>query len=341
MTTTDMLQIIAPDGTSHVPRTQIGLSDDALRDLLRWMILARALDQECMKLQSEGELTVYPPFLGQEAAQVGSAFALAPAPKDMAFPSFRELAAALVRGVDPVEYLQYHRGTWHGGPYDPLASGFGPVCVTLANQIVHAVGYAMGTKLDERDDVTIAYFGDGSASEGDFHEACNFAGVFELPVVFFCQNNGWAISVPTEQQTAAPIFLRAAGYGFPGVRVDGNDILATWLATRDAIAHARAGNGPTLIEAMTYRMGPHTTSVAQSAELQGDLDEMAALDPIARYKTWLRTEGIAHDGDFDKYDRYAAGRVAEIRAGVIATPTPPPEDATRFVFEKPWGPANG
>jgi pyruvate dehydrogenase E1 component alpha subunit len=198
----------------------------------------------------------------------------------------------------------------------------------------------MGTKLDGRDDLAIAYFGDGAASEGDFHEACNFAGVFRLPVVFFCQNNGWAISVPTERQTAAPIFQRAEGYGFPGIRVDGNDVVATWQVTRDAIKRARAGEGATLIEAMTYRMGPHTTSVAESAGLQTDLTEQAKLDPIARYRTWLSNEAAADAAFFDACDQDARERVAEIRNGVIATDIPPPEDATRFVFENPWAAGN-
>jgi pyruvate dehydrogenase E1 component alpha subunit len=165
--------------------------------------------------------------------------------------------------------------------------------------------------------------------------------VFRLPVVFFCQNNGWAISVPTERQTAAPIFERAAGYGFPGVRVDGNDVIATWQVTRDAVARARAGEGATLIEAMTYRMGPHTTSVAASADLQHDLEEHARLDPIARFRRWLANEAIADDLFFDRCDADARERVAAIRVGVLATGTPPPEDATRFVFENPWGAGRG
>ena len=208
----------------------VGLADDGLRELLRLMILCRRLDRECWALQRQGELTVYPPFEGQEAAQVGSAFALGR--EDFVFPSFRELAAAIVRGVDVVEYLQYHRGTWHGGPYDPIASRFAPICVPVATQIVHAVGWAMGAKLDGQAACSLAYFGDGSASEGDFHEAANMAAVFRAPVVLFCQNNGWAISVPSSEQNAAPIAARAAGYGFPGVRVDGNDVLAVFAVTK-------------------------------------------------------------------------------------------------------------
>src|SRR5512132_4173958 len=158
------------------------------------MVLARRLDRECIALQRQGELTVYPGFEGQEAAQIGSAFALGQL--DFVWPTFRELAVALVRGVDAVQYLQYHRGTWHGGPYDPRASGFGPICVPVATQLAHGVGYALGLKLDRKRACSLTYFGDGSASEGDFHEAANLAGVFHVPGILFCQNNGWAISEP-------------------------------------------------------------------------------------------------------------------------------------------------
>src|SRR3989304_2798052 len=166
-------QVVAPDGTSRVARADIGLKDEDLRELLGSMIRARALDEECMRLQAAGQLTVYPPFRGQEAAQAASAYALEH--DDFVFPSFRELAAGPVRGVDPVEYLQYHRGTWHGGPYDPYASGFAPICVPVATQIVHAVGWAIGARLDGKAACSLAYFEEGSASEGDFHEAANMA----------------------------------------------------------------------------------------------------------------------------------------------------------------------
>ena len=191
------VQVIAPDGTP-TGEADVGLDEVALRELLRLMVRCRRLDRECMALQRQGELTVYPPFEGQEAAQVGSAFALGP--DDFVFPSFRELAAAVVRGVDAVEYLQYHRGTWHGGPYDPLANRFGPICVPVATQIVHAVGWALGAKLDGRPDCALAYFGDGSASEGDFHEAANLASVFGVPAILFCQNNAWAIDARSGRQ---------------------------------------------------------------------------------------------------------------------------------------------
>jgi pyruvate dehydrogenase E1 component alpha subunit len=295
------------------------------------MVLCRAIDRDCVALQRQGELTVYPAFLGQEAAQVGSATALRR--DDFIFPSFREFAAAIVRGVDPVEYLEYHRGTWHGGPYDPMEHRFAPIAVPVASQILHAVGYAIGLKLDGRDTCALAYFGDGATSEGDFHEACNIAAVFEAPVVLFCQNNGWAISVPAEDQYAAPIWLRAAGYGFPGIRVDGNDVLAVYAVTSEAAERARSGEGPTLIEAMTYRMDAHST--ADDATRYRSEEEVAAwreLDPIERYARYLFNEGVADAELLLACEAEAADRVAEIRAGVIATPVPPEDDLFRWTF---------
>ena len=318
------------------PRADLDLTDDDLRELLRLMIRARALDETAETLQAEGELTVYPPLRGQEAAQVGSAFALSR--DDMAFPTFREFAAALVRGVDPVTYLEYHRGTWHGGPYDPLESRFGPICITLATQIVHAVGFAMGQRLTGRSDVTLAYFGDGSTSEGDFHEACNFAAVFEAPIVLFCQNNGWAISVPTHKQMKAPVAERADGYGMPGLRIDGNDVLAVWRKTREAVDRARDGGGPTLIEAMTYRLGPHH-SLDEPAKYRSD-EEVAAWadpdrDPIARYRRWLEAEGLVDDALVAEVEQEAREEMREIADGVRALSPPPVENLFEWVYEGP------
>lgn len=316
------------------PRDEIDLTDEDLRELLRWMILARAVDEGTEALQAEGELTVYPPFRGQEAAQVGSAFALAD--EDMVFPTFREFAAALVRDVDPVTYLEYHRGTWHGGPYDPLEARFGPICITLATQIVHAVGYAMGQKLAGRPIITLAYFGDGSTSEGDFHEACNFAAVYEAPIVLFCQNNGWAISVPTHKQMKAPVVDRAAGYGIPGVRIDGNDVLAVWQATREAAERARDGGGPTLIEAMTYRLGPHHS--LDEPDRYRDPAEVAAkneLDPIPGYTSWLEAEGLGGDELAGAYRAEAAEEVERIGAAVRELGPPPVENLFEWVYDGP------
>ena len=330
---TEPLRVLAPDG-SAVGDTDVGLDPDELRAMLRWMQLARRLDRECIALQRQGELTVYPGFEGQEAAQIGSAMALQP--DDFVFPTFRELAAALVRGVDPVQYLAYHRGTWHGGPYDPRATRFGPICIPVATQIVHAVGYAMGLALDGARACSLAYFGDGSASEGDFHEAANLAGVFTAPAILFCQNNGWAISVPTERQTAGEIFKRAEGYGFPGVRVDGNDVLAVYRATREATARAYAGEGPTLIEALTYRIGAHST--ADDPGRYRDDDEVSAaraFDPIVRFRSWLEGQGHVDDGLLADWDAEIESEVLAIRDGVISQPEPPVEWMFDWTYADP------
>ena len=326
-------RILAPDGTA-VGDPAVGLDPAGLRELLRRMVVARRLDRECIALQRQGQLTVYPGFEGQEAAQIGSATALGVT--DFVWPTFRELAVALVRGVDPVQYLQYHRGTWHGGPYDPRATRFGPICIPIATQIAHAAGYALGQQLDGTDVVSIAYFGDGATSEGDFHEAANLAGVWRWPLVLFCQNNGWAISMPTQEQTVGEIWRRAEGYGFPGVRVDGNDVLAVYAATRAALARARRGDGPTLIEAMTYRIGAHSTA-DDDGRYRADPDVAAAraFDPIARFRTWLLAAGHADDAFATACEQEAEALALEVREGVIATPVPPAEWQFDWVYADP------
>lgn len=324
-------QVVAPDGSSATPRAELGLSDDALLDLYRQMIRARTLDALALQLQAEGELVVYPPSTGQEAAQVGSAAALAL--EDFVFPTFRELPAAIVRGVPMVEYLAYHRGTWHGGPYDPLEYRFGPICITLATQTVHAAGYALGMKLRGERVATLAYIGDGATSEGDFHEACNFAGVWELPLVLFVQNNHWAISVPGQLQYAAPLVERAAGYGIEGVRVDGNDVLAVYLATRDAADRARRDGGATLIEALTYRMGAHHT--ADDPSRYRDADEHAAWaehDPIERYARYLRAEGLLSDTQTEQIQADADEEAEAVGIGVRSLKAPPVEDVFELTY---------
>jgi len=330
---TEPQRILAPDGTP-VGDPDVGLSPEDLRGLLRWMILARRLDRECIALQRQGELTVYPGFEGQEAAQLGSAIALGP--EDFVWPTFRELAVALARGVDPVQYLQYHRGTWHGGPYDPRATRFGPICIPIATQIVHAAGYALGQQLDGTAAVSIAYFGDGATSEGDFHEAANLAGVWRLPLVLFCQNNGWAISVPTAKQTAGEIWRRADGYGFEGVRIDGNDVLAVYAATTRALEKARAGGGPTLIEAMTYRIGAHSTADDATRYRTDDQVEAArAFDPIGRFRAWLLATGHVDEGFVAACEAEAEAFALHVREGVIATPAPPREWQFDWVYADP------
>jgi 2-oxoisovalerate dehydrogenase E1 component alpha subunit len=309
----------------------LGLKEEELRELYRLMALTRRADLEATALQRQGELAVYPPLIGQEAAQVGSAFALEES--DWIFPSYRELGAAVVRGIDLVEYLHFYRATWHGGTYDANAHRFGMVSVPVGSQILHAVGYAMGAKLDEISLATLVYFGDGATSEGDFHEGCNFAAVFRSPVVFFCQNNQWAISVPLSAQTAAPIWRKADAYGFPGVQVDGNDVLAVYQVTKEAAARARDEGTPTLIEAVTYRIGPHSTADDASRYRPGEeVDQWKAMDPLDRYRSWLASSGGADEAFFEGVDDETKQFAAKMRAGVIAAGPRPVKEMFEWVF---------
>jgi pyruvate dehydrogenase E1 component alpha subunit len=308
-----------------------GLGEQELRDLYRLMAITRRADLECTALQRQGELAVYPPLIGQEAAQVGSAYALGG--DDWIFPSYRELGAAVVRGVDMGEYLHFYRATWHGGTYDAVRHRFGYVSVPVGSQVLHAVGYALGSKLDREPLVSLVYFGDGATSEGDFHEGCNFASVFRAPVVFFCQNNQWAISVPVSEQTVAPIWRKADAYGFPGVQVDGNDVLAVYLATKEAAERARADGVPTLIEAVTYRMGPHSTADDPSRyRTAEETDRWKAFDPVERYRAWLSSSGAADDAFFHRVDDDAGAFAAKLREDVIGSGPRPVEEMFEWVF---------
>jgi 2-oxoisovalerate dehydrogenase E1 component alpha subunit len=304
---------------------------ETARALYRLMALTRAIDAEATALQRQGELAVYPQLLGQEAAQVGSAAALGA--DDWIFPSYRELGAALVRGIDLVEYLAFYRATWHGGMWDPVRHRFAMVSVPVASQLLHAVGYAMGARLDGRPECALVYFGDGATSQGDFHEACNFAGVFRAPVVFFCQNNQWAISVPVAKQTAAPIHRKAEAYGFPGVRVDGNDVLAVHRAVGEAAERAREGGGPTLIEAVTYRMAAHST--ADDASRYQPPEEIASwrdADPVERFRAWLASNGAADPAFLEGVDGEARALAARTREGVLAMEPRPAEELFAWVY---------
>jgi 2-oxoisovalerate dehydrogenase E1 component alpha subunit len=337
MTATDQTDAAGPrrviplNGEPGPDTEALSITKEDLRQMYRLMAVTRKADLEATALQRQGQLAVYPPLIGQEAAQVGSAIALEES--DWIFPSYRELGAAVARGIDLVEYLHFYRATWHGGTYDSNVHRFGMVSVPVASQILHAVGYALGAKMDGHPVTTLAYFGDGATSEGDFHEGCNFAAVFKAPVVFFCQNNQWAISVPLSAQTVAPIWRKAEAYGFPGVQVDGNDVLAVYLATKEAAARAREGGGPTLIEAVTYRIGPHST--ADDASKYRDAEEVQrwqALDPLERYRGWLAASGHADDTFFDEVEGEGKDFAAKMRAGVIASDPRPVEELFRWVF---------
>jgi 2-oxoisovalerate dehydrogenase E1 component alpha subunit len=312
---------------------------DLEQELYRQMAVARQIDNEGVAMQRQGLVPGYAPMRGQEAAQVGSGAALDLA-RDFAFPTYRELGVAVAMGVDLVAYMATHLATWHGALYDPLASRFASVNAVVAGSVLHAVGWAKGEQLSGRSGVAVAYFGDGASSQGDVHEAMNFAGVYRLPIVFFCQNNGWAISVPTERQVAGgSVAARAAGYGIEGDRVDGNDIVAVYQATAAALERARAGGGPTVIEAMTYRAGPHATS-DDPGRYRTLADEQAWVerDPLTLHARRLREQRFADDQFFEAVTREAIAAAEEVRAGIIALEQRPGTEMFDFVFEQPTEP---
>ncbi|HMJ78855.1 MAG TPA: thiamine pyrophosphate-dependent enzyme [Iamia sp.] len=229
-----------------------------IEELTRAVLRARRFDVVGMALQRQGNVDTYGQAYGQEVGQIGAAFDLEP--DDMVFPSYRQPGVGLLRGVTPLELLTYYSGS-NFAPWDWKAKGYGPYTIPVGSQTAHATGWAWASRLRGESNVTMVFFGDGAASQGEVHEAMNYAGVFKAPVVFVCENNGWAISMPSARQTAAEgVFKRAEAYGFPGVRVQGNDIWAVREASQAAVARARAGEGPSLIEIMTYRIGAHTTS---------------------------------------------------------------------------------
>jgi pyruvate dehydrogenase E1 component alpha subunit len=293
------------------------------------MVLVRRFDREANALQRQGQLGIWVPLLGQEAAQVGAGRAMTP--RDMAFPSYREHGVAWCRGIDPTELLGIFRGTDHGS-WDPASTGFHLYTIVIGNQCLNATGYAMGQKFDgkvgdsESGEATVCFFGDGATSQGDVHEGFVWASVYDAPVVFFCQNNQWAISEPLERQTRVPLYQRARGYGFHGVRVDGNDVLATLAVTRWALEECRTGNGPVLIEAFTYRMDAHTTSDDPSRyRLADELELWKLKDPIERVRVNLVREHREGPEFFDGIAAESDELAARLRAHCLAMPPPGPE----------------
>ncbi len=332
-----LVQLISVDGQRTVgcPYWELVADVDGaqLRQLYRDMVVVRRIDAEAVALQRQGELALWAPLLGQEAAQVGSAHALRP--EDFVFPSYREHGVAYCLGVDPVQMLRLWRGAGLSG-WDPAAYGIATPAIVVGSQPLHATGYALGVTLDDATCAVLTYFGDGATSEGDVAEAFGFAASYGVPVVFFCQNNQWAISEPVRLQSRASIAQRGQGYGIPGIQVDGNDVLAVLAATRLALARASAGQGPTLIEAVTYRMGPHTTSDDPTLyRLAADDEEWRAKDPLARLSALLHSEGLADDGFDDRVEREADEVAAALRAGCLAMPDPEPSDLFAHVYAEP------
>jgi 2-oxoisovalerate dehydrogenase E1 component alpha subunit len=329
------VQLLDDAGVLHeVEGYPLDLKDDDFRDLYRYMALARRVDKQAIALQRQGQLGVYASLLGQEAAQVGSAYALGEA--DWIFPSYREMGAALVRGVDPGKVLHLFRGTWLSG-HDPYEHHFALLSIPIGTQALHAAGFAMAARLDGKSLVTVSYFGDGATSEGDPHEAMNFAAVYDAPCVFFVQNNQYAISVPLSLQTRAPsIAHKAVGYGMPGYRVDGNDVLATYAVMRKAVDRARNGEGPSLIEAVTYRMEAHTTADDPTRyRTPEEVAEWKARDPIARFESFLRSEGLLDDEIRAKIDMESEEYARRIRAEIVDAPHGDPLELFEHVYVDP------
>src|SRR5919112_808863 len=318
----DLVQLLTPEGerVDH-PEFSIDVTDEELRGLYRDLVLVRRLDVEGTALQRQGELGIWASLLGQEAAQIGAGHALHP--DDMAFPTYREHGVAWTRGVDPLHVISLFRGVDNGG-WDPVATQFNLYTVVIGAQCLHATGYAMGVQRDGAESAVLAFLGDGATSQGEVNEAMIWAASFSAPVVFFCQNNQYAISVPLERQSRVPLYQRAAGFGFPGVRVDGNDVLAVLAVTRAALAAAREGQGPTFIEAFTYRMGAHTSSDDPTRyRLASELEEWKLRDPIARFKAYLSRSSIADAAFFDSVEAEGDELAARIRSGTTEMPDPP------------------
>ena len=309
------------------------LSDADIKIMYELLVLSRTFDHQALNLQREGRIGSYAPILGQEASQVGSAFALERT--DWIFPSFREIGVYITMGYPLHMLFQYWSGD-ERGVKTPEELNIFPVCVPVGTQVPHAVGVAMGVKYKGDKKAVTAYFGDGGTSEGDFHEGMNMAGVFKLPVVFICQNNHWAISVPREKQTASKtIAQKAFAYGFEGIQVDGNDIFAVYKATKDALDKAKKGEGPTLIECFTYRMSDHTTSDdASRYRFKEELEAWKPKDPILRLRLFMEKKGLWTEQYQKEVEDRAMAAVNEAVKKEEAIEHPEPKDMFTFTCEK-------
>jgi 2-oxoisovalerate dehydrogenase E1 component subunit alpha len=329
----DLVQLLTPEGErvrdERFDSYAADIGVEELQGLYRDMVLVRRFDREANALQRQGQLGIWVPLLGQEAAQIGAGRALAP--MDMAFPSYREHGVAWCRGIDPTELLGIFRGTDQGG-WDSRATRFHLYTIVIGNQCLNATGYAMGQKFESKvgdgpdTEATMCFFGDGATSQGDVHEGFVWAAVYDAPVVFYCQNNQWAISEPTERQTRVPLYKRAQGYGFPGIRVDGNDVLACLAVSRWALEECRTGNGPVLVEAFTYRMDAHTTSDDPTRyRLADELELWKLKDPIERVRVHLvRSLGV-EQGYFDEIAAESDALAERFRRFCNEMPPPAPD----------------
>ena len=316
------------------------LTENDYLKFYRDMARIRRFDNEATALQRQGQLGLWIPAIGQEAAQIGSGYGVGP--NDHIFPSYREHGVAITHGIDLMSILKMLRGVNHGG-WNPDETRFHLYAIVLGSQVLHATGYAMGVAFDgnvgtgnpDVDQAVITYFGDGATAEGDVSEGFLFAAINKTPQVFFCQNNQWAISAATHTQTAVPLYLRGTGFGIPGVRVDGNDVLACYAVTAKHMDDARNGHGPSLIEALTYRIGAHTTSDDPTKYRSNEeVEYWKARDPLVRLEKFLRKQGV---GDAFFTDVAAAGDALaeEIRAATFALPNPPYQNMFNHVYSEP------
>jgi pyruvate dehydrogenase E1 component alpha subunit len=325
------LRRIIGDGDAVADGEVEGLGPDELLALYRDLVLLRTYDERSVVYHRQGRIGTYAIFWNHEAMQAGSVFALEE--RDWIFPAYRESAIGLLRGMPVSTVLSWWRGH-PAGWWDPREFNVASICVPIATQIPHAVGFAWGSALKGEDRVALALFGDGATSEGAFHEGATFAGVMKAPVVLFCNNNQWAISTPLSAQTAAPTLAdKAVGYGIPGVRVDGGDVLAVYEATREAVARARAGDGPTFIEAVTYRAAPHATADDPSIYIDSDrVEEARENECVGRFERYLRRAGIVTD---ETVEEIWADALELMRAGIAAAEAEPHAD-TALVFENAY-----
>ncbi|MFB9907568.1 pyruvate dehydrogenase (acetyl-transferring) E1 component subunit alpha [Allokutzneria oryzae] len=309
-------------------------ADEVLLELHRRIVIGRRFDTQATALTRQGRLAVYPSSRGQEACQVGSVLALRE--QDWLFPTYRDSVALVTRGVDPVETLTLLQGSWHLG-YDPYVHRVGPQCTPLATNTLHAVGVAHAARLKGEDTVAVVLLGDGATSEGDTHEALNFAAVWKAPVVFLVQNNGYAISVPMSKQNVAPSLAhKGVGYGVPSYLIDGNDPAAVYATVREAVGVAAAGGGPSLIEALTYRIEAHTN--ADDATRYRESDEVAAWldrDPLDRIERYLGSRGLLDEARRTEILAEAEDFAALVREGMNAEPELDPADLFAHVYAQP------
>jgi len=321
------LRRVIGDGET-IPDGEVDLDSDELLALYRNLVLLRTYDERSVVYHRQGRIGTYAIFWNHEAMQAGSVFALEA--RDWIFPSYRESAIGLLRGISASTILSWWRGH-PAGWWNPAEHNVASICVPIGTHVPHAVGYAWGSRLNGEDRVAIAYFGDGATSEGVVHEGATFAGVLKAPAILFCNNNQWAISTPLSEQTAAPTLAdKAIGYGMPGVRVDGCDVLAVYAATRDAVLRARSGDGPTFIEAVSYRAAPHATADDPSVYIDAErVEEERENECVGRFERYLRRVGVLTD---ERAETVKAEALELMRAGIAAAEAELPPDLS-LVFD--------